>query len=192
MREAYTQGISYSGYLRYAPNVTGGEVKSHPRLEPRVSGVPCLSETWKPSDRWSLMLNIPVLLVCLVNATQKIVCMKIVLFFRDSWRTDCWKFNKDWNIFKLILSKYYKNVYRPLCPIVSVLCWNSKTSSADCGGNDSIFKTLPLKYGCKVTEMCLCYFVKERRMKCAGSLTIQAPFSLHSYKGYISSYALEW
>ena len=28
MREAYAQGISYSGYLRWAPNVTGGEKSS--------------------------------------------------------------------------------------------------------------------------------------------------------------------
>ena len=39
MHETYTQGISYSGYLHWAPNVTGVRAMSQLGLETRASGI---------------------------------------------------------------------------------------------------------------------------------------------------------
>ena len=40
MREAYAQGISYSGYLHWVPNVTGGEKSCLKRGSNRASTLP--------------------------------------------------------------------------------------------------------------------------------------------------------
>ena len=56
MREAYmsAQGILYSGYIRWAPNVTDAwwKVKSKPGLEIRTSGVPC-----QRSTHWAILTD---------------------------------------------------------------------------------------------------------------------------------------